>query len=209
MQQSTRRRSRALVAAVGVCGAAIATAATTAHGATPAIGSRPGAAGPPQTLTGTRVVARPGTLARGRALPARTIFSTRVFHNAADGFALAHSGQADYPVMTVDGGRRWTVAGPALHVDAANAPAVVTSVGVAGARVAYAYGPSVIDVTRDGGASWYQVFPAGAVGGVVTGLHGLAAYIQTINAKGAVSGTVQYVSSDGGRHWKRSNAFGG
>ncbi len=164
----------------------------------------------PRTMTGQVIRAPHGTLPRGTALKSSTIFSTRVFHSDADGFALAHQGSADYPVLSRDGGRIWRIAGPALHVDAANGPAAVTSVGVKGSSVDYAYGSGTIDVTNDGGSTWYQVFPEGSVTAVVAGARGLAAYVQALNAQtGTVSAVVQYVSSDGGRVWTLSNEIDG
>ena len=199
------RSAMGRVAAAGAIGAAAMTMAVAdASGHT-----RAAANAMPKTMTGQVIKARSGTLARGTALRSGTIFSTRVFRNDADGFALASQKQADYPVLSTNGGKTWTIAGPALHVDAANAPSAVASIGVDGAKTDYAYGSGAIDVTGNGGVTWYQVFPEANVTAVVAGARGLAAYVQALNAQGTVSGVYQYVSTDGGRHWTLSNEIDG
>jgi photosystem II stability/assembly factor-like uncharacterized protein len=59
----------------------------------------------------------------------------------------------------------------------------------------------VIDATRDGGRTWYRaLFTTGSPVAVVRDFSGhLLAFIQS----GTGSSTVEYVSKDGGRTWRR------
>jgi photosystem II stability/assembly factor-like uncharacterized protein len=139
------------------------------------------------------------------------LFTDRVFANASDGFALVNLGNAQFPACSRDGGRTWRTCGPAVHVDAADAPEGVGYVGVAGPRTFFAYGSSAVDVTTDGGRTWWETFLGELVVAVVPGpRHDLLAYVQQQlenNTDSAV--TWQYVSRDGGRHWRYSRALGG
>jgi hypothetical protein len=135
-----------------------------------------------------------------------------VFANGRVGFALANDGQAQYPVLTTDGGRAWRLDGPQLHVDAADAPEAVTSVGVAGTRTFYAYGSSAVDVTTNGGRTWWETFLGELVVAVVPGpRRELIAYVQQSIGRPTAEALVtwQYVSSDGGRLWRYSTALDG
>ena len=208
MARSRRLRVSSLAASASVCGLTALVLALPGSGAAAQPG--PGMSPLPRTMTGQVIRPRSGTLARGTVLKPTTIFSNRIFSSAAHGFALATRNSADYPVLSTNGGHTWTIAGPALHVAAADAPAAVTSVGVRGPQVDYAYGSGTIDVTANGGGTWYQVFPEGNVTAVVAGARGLAAYVQALNAQtGAVSGIYQYISFDGGHHWTLSNELDG
>jgi hypothetical protein len=205
-QRTTRLRNRlgALAAAAAISATALMAFVADSAAQAGAMGS-----GLPRTMTGEMITARGGTLARGTVLKSSTIFSTRVFRTDQDGFALATRNSADYPVLTTNGGVSWKIAGPALHVDAADGPAAVESVGVSGSTVDFAYGSGAIDVTSNGGTTWYQVFPEANVTAVVAGARGLAAYVQALNVQGLVTGTYQYVSIDGGRRWTLSNQIDG
>jgi hypothetical protein len=205
MHLTTPHPALGALAAAGAIGAAALTVSATDAGAH----SRPAASALPRTMTGQVIKVRSGTQRPGTVLKSSMIFSTRVYSSDRHGFALANANSADYPVLTTNGGATWKIAGPALHVDAANAPATVASVGVSGAQTDYAYGSGAIDVTGNGGATWYQVFPEGNVTAVVTGAHGLAAYVQALNAQGIATGVYQYVSTDGGRRWTLSNQIDG
>jgi hypothetical protein len=152
--------------------------------------------GPPHRLTARHMRARPGAVARGTIIKPGDLFSPRVFANGSVGFALADLGSAQYPARSVDGGRTWRIDGPQLHIDAADAPEAVGFVGVAGPRTFFAYGSSAVDVTTDGGRTWWETFLGELVVAVVPGpRHELIAYVQESQAIG------QYVSHDGGRHW--------
>jgi hypothetical protein len=75
----------------------------------------------------------PETVVRSSA-----VFGDRVFLNAEEGVALANGDNAQYPALTTDGGRVWRIDGPPLHIDAADGPEAVGSVGIAGPRTFYA-----------------------------------------------------------------------
>jgi hypothetical protein len=147
---------------------------------------------------------RPGAARFGSTVRSAAVYGNRVFVSASRGYGLADTGQAQYPVLSTDGGHSWRIDGPQLHVDAADAPEAITTLGAVGRNTVYAYGPSVIDVSSNGGRTWYQIFPEQFVSAVVPGLQGgLAAYLQN-------GSTIwQYVSGDGGRHWRYSTVTGG
>lgn len=131
----------------------------------------------------------------------------RAFADAVHGFALAtltsHAyGGATYPATSTDGGVSWRIDGPHFHTDAADAPDVVTGVGVGGRRTFFAFagpgGGQALDVTTDAGRHWYRAFlPAPPLAVVHSSLPRggeLIAFLQG-------SPTWVYVSRDGGRHW--------
>jgi hypothetical protein len=136
-----------------------------------------------------------------------------VFANADDGFALADDpGKAQYPAHTSDGGRVWRIDGPQVHIDAADGPEGVGSVGVAGTRTFFAYGSSAVDVTTDGGRVWWETFLGELVVAVVArSPHDLVAYVQQSVSNHRINPAVtwQYVSGDGGRKWRYTRALGG
>jgi photosystem II stability/assembly factor-like uncharacterized protein len=174
--------------------------------------TRASAARPTPRYTAHRLKPRSGAVAPATTISSSSLFTTRVFANGSVGFALANDGQAQYPALSTDGGKTWKIDGPQVHVDAADAPAAVGSVGVVGTRTYFAYGSSAIDVTTDGGHTWWQTFVGELVVAVVPGPHHeLIAYVQqslsTRNLNPVV--TWQYVSRDGGRHWRYSTSLGG
>jgi len=92
----------------------------------------------------------------------------RVFANPRDGFAIGNPpGEfgATYPIATVNGGKTWRTAGPALHIPAAQGAVAVTEAGMSGPRVWYAWSGenTVVDVTPDAGKHWWQAFLPGPV----------------------------------------------
>lgn len=162
----------------------------------------------PKTVTGKLIKRANGTLAPGTVVRSSTL-GQRVFTNASNGFALANTGGAQYPAATTDGGTVWRTDGPALHLDAAQAPLAVISLGAANRRTIYAYGTGqVVDVTSDGGKHWYQALFEGLSMAVVPGIGGhLVAFVDgTATGKGV---TWQYVSKNGGRTWSYDAAVGG
>jgi hypothetical protein len=166
---------------------------------------------PPQRLTAHRLRSRPGAVAPGTTVRSSGIFTDRVFTNAHTGVALANDGSAQYPVVTTDGAH-WRIAGPQVHVDAADGAAGVGYVGVASSRTFFAYGSSVVDVTTDRGRAWWETYLGELVTAVVPGPGGgLVAYVQRqLNSSGSAPVvTSQYVSHDGGRRWIYSTALGG
>ena len=165
----------------------------------------------PHTVTGSLITRPPGTLKPGSRVSS-TRLGQRVFIDAKHGFALADPGQAQYAAATNDGGKTWRTDGPALHLDAAQAPLSVTSLGVASARTVYVYGSGqVIDTTRDSGRHWYRALFTGLVMAVVPGASGhLVAFVDASTSSSSASGmTWQYVSKNGGRTWSYDTRVGG
>jgi photosystem II stability/assembly factor-like uncharacterized protein len=176
-----------------------ASAATAAHGV---------AAAGQATVTGTLITRPARTLAPGTSVRAGALVSQRVFVDAGHGFALAGVGQAQYPAATTDGGHTWRTDGPALHLDAAQAPLAVTEIGAAGRRTVFAYGSGqVIDTTSDGGKHWYRALFNGQPMAVVRDAFGhLVAFV---DGETGGTGTWQYVSKNGGRTWHHDSTVGG
>jgi hypothetical protein len=223
-------RQWATIAVAAITGVVLAAAPGEARPAASARAARPAAAGASSTartaaVAGTataptptakikarRMRARPRAVKRGTLVTPSQLVGNRVFSDAHHGFALAGVDQAQYPARTVDGGQTWLIDGPQLHVDAADAPEAVSWVGVAGAKRLFAYGSSVVDVTTDGGRTWWEAFMGELVTAVVPGPgHKLLAYVEqsVSNANINPAVTWQYVSRDGGRTWHYSTALGG
>lgn len=138
--------------------------------------------------------------------------SQRVFVSSRVGFALGSVGQAQYPAETLNGGATWKTFGPALHVDAAQAPLSVTAVGAVNKRVVYFYGSGqAVDVTSDGGRHWYRALAPELSLAVVPGVPGRLVWLvqDDLGTTGNAAATWQYVSTDGGKVWRYSTALGG
>jgi hypothetical protein len=164
---------------------------------------------PPKKLTAARIKRVPGTVAPGK-LVHRSNLGQRVFVNAHDGFALAAVREAQYPAQTTDGGATWKTFGPALHVNAAQAPLAVTSVGASNAHTVYFYGAGqAIDVTSDGGKTWWRTLCPELSLAVVPGVSGRLVWITQNAPTGGAALTWPYESSDGGRVWHYTTALGG
>jgi hypothetical protein len=167
---------------------------------------------PPRTIVARRMRPRPGAIAAGTRVSASVLFPNRVFVNGRVGFALANEDSAQYPALTTDGGRRWRIAGPQFHIDAADAPEGVGYVGAATPRTFYAYGSSVADVSTDAGHTWWEAYLGELVMAVVTPApHDLVAYVEQQVGSTSTRRTLiwQYVSRDGGRRWSYSTTLGG
>jgi photosystem II stability/assembly factor-like uncharacterized protein len=162
----------------------------------------------PQRITAARITRPPGTLAPGTGVRASSL-GQRVFPNASHGFALADVGGAQYPAATTNGGRTWKTDGPALHLNAAQAPLAVVDVGARNTRTFFAFGGGqVVDVTSDGGRTWWRAFLGDVVLAVVPRLSGgLTAISQDAGSRGSAV-TLVYISTDGGKHWRLSHRFG-
>jgi hypothetical protein len=200
-RRSFRVAGPGLVAGVlALGGAGVGAAGVTASGAVPATGQN--------TVTAGLIARAPMTLAPGSTVRASSLVGQRVFTDAAHGFALASVGQAQYPAATSNGGRTWNTDGPALHLNAAQAPFVVVQIGAAGRRTVFAYGSGqVIDTTSDGGRHWYRAVFNGLPMAVVRNVRGhLVAFVDGETGGGATS---QYVSRDGGRIWRYDTTVGG
>jgi hypothetical protein len=170
---------------------------------------------PPCQRTGHRIprrrppfiLSRPGTVVRPAA-----VFGERVFLDAYEGVALANGNNAQYPVLSTDGGRVWRIDGPLLHVDAADGAEAVAWVGIADRRTLFAYGSSVVDVTTDRGRTWWQTYLGEDVVVVVpTYRDELVAYVEqsTSDRRFNPAVTWQYVSRDGGHSWRYGTEFAG
>jgi hypothetical protein len=182
----------ALALAVGVAG--VATAATTK---------------PPKKLVAALITRQPHTLKPGTAVKTSSL-GQRVYVNAHDGFALAAVGEAQYPAETTDGGASWSTFGPALHLNAAQAPLSVTSVGAANAHTVYYYGSGqAVDVTSNGGRTWWRTFCSELSLAVVPGASGRLVWITQDSPTGGAALTWPYESTDGGRVWHYTTALGG
>lgn len=170
----------------------------------------------PKTLTAGRIKREPGTLAPGERVTSSSL-GQRVFVNAHVGFALAYVGQAQYPARSTDGGATWRTFGPAIHVNATEAPLTVTDVGAANARtVYYYYGGWAIDVTSDGGKTWWRTLCSELSLAVVPAGNGRLLWITQDSTYNKSTGlpdnhavTWPYVSTDGGRVWHYTTALGG
>jgi hypothetical protein len=163
----------------------------------------------PQTVTASLIRRRPGTLKPGTSVRSRNL-GQRVFVNASHGFALASVGEAQYPAATVDGGKTWRTDGPALHINAAQAPLSVVDIGAANARTVFAFGGGqVVDATGDGGKHWWQAFLGQGVIAAVPRLGGgIIAVAQNPIGNGSSAQSLIYVSKDGGHHWHLDTSFG-
>jgi hypothetical protein len=166
---------------------------------------------PPQTITATRITRPSRTLKPGTKVAASRI-GARVFTDRRHGFALVAIGSAQYPAATADAGASWHTDGPALHLNAAQAPLAVSDVGAINRRVLYAFGGGqVVDATGDGGAHWWRAFLGDEVVAVVPGFgHDLLAFAEAAASTGSSHVVIwQYVSKDGGHHWRYSTTFAG
>jgi hypothetical protein len=166
---------------------------------------------PPATITAKLIKRRPNTAKVG-TLVRPSGLGQRVFINARIGFALGSVGQAEYPAKTTDGGAVWKTFGPALHVNAAQAPLAVTQIGVANARTVYFFGSGqVVDATGDGGKHWWQALTQELSAAVVPGLgRHLLWFTQTaVGGNDANAVTWVYTSTDGGQVWHYTTTLGG
>jgi hypothetical protein len=184
------------LAALGLAGAAPAVAALTA----------------PKTIRASLISRPAGTLAPGTKIPSSSLFlGQRIFVDAKHGFELADVGQAQYPAATGDGGKTWRTDGPALHVDAAQAPLGVVDIGALSRQLIFAYGGSQsVDVTSDGGRTWRRALFEGEVMAVTANITGHpVAFVDGSGSSGRFGSTYQYATQDGGRSWQRTTVVGG
>ncbi|MFI4989843.1 MAG: hypothetical protein ACHQHO_02855 [Solirubrobacterales bacterium] len=153
-------------------------------------------------VTAIPIARVPNTLRPGHVVRSSTL-SHRLFVDNTHGFALANVSEAQYPAATVNGGRTWRVNGPALHLNAAQAPFVVCEVGALDRRNYWAEGcdGEVVDTTNDGGRHWWRSSFEGGVLTVVSSSARLLVFLEIITP-GSASATIQvYASTDKGRHW--------
>jgi hypothetical protein len=165
-------------------------------------------AGPPKTVTGALMKRQAGTLKVGSKVNASKVGSPWMFFNSNKGFAMAQAGQAQYPVATGDGGKTWKTNGPALHLNAAQAPLAVTNIGVGNQKTMFACcGGQVVDATGDGGKHWYQALLGDTVLSVIAPGNGKRLVAVAQNGSNKATNLV-YVSTDGGHHWKLNTKIG-
>jgi hypothetical protein len=166
---------------------------------------------PPKKIVATRITRPAHTLAVGTPVKASSL-GQRVFVTATRGFSLAATGDAQYPAQTTNGGASWKTFGPALHLNAAQAPLAVTEVGAANARAVYYYGSGqAVDVTSNGGRTWWRAFAPELSLAVVPGVSGRLVWIvqDGTGSSGERALTWVYESTDGGRVWHYTDAVGG
>ncbi len=110
----------------------------------------------------------------------------------------------------MNGGASWRTNGPALHLNAAQAPLVVLFPGAANTSTFYAFGGGqVVDATDDAGRHWWRAFLGDAVIAVVPRIGGgLVAFAQDATGTAGNAVTLVYVSRDGGHHWTYTTKFG-
>jgi len=157
---------------------------------------------PPTTVTATKLAAdKPPYAVRGTVISASTL-ANRVFVNHSDGVSISAYKDAQYAACTTDSGRIWKVCSPHVHVNAADAPDVITEVGAdGGTRYLYA-GPTGGDsvVVSTNTVDWYRARFQHPVAMVVDDV---LAPKQTIDVfDDSPSGILLYQSSDGGKTWK-------
>ncbi len=202
------QQSRSVRVGGGVVAAALAALGAAAIGASVATAAHGVATAGQTTVTASLIKRPPGTLAPGSSVAASALAGQRVFVDARHGFALASVGQAQYPAATTNGGRSWRTDGPALHLNAAQAPLAVTAVGAAGRRTVFAFGSGqVIDATSDGGRHWYRALFNGLPMAVVR--NGQGHLVAFVDGETGANGTWQYVSKNGGRTWRYDTTIGG
>lgn len=205
------RRGGGSLATLGVCLLA-AGCGSVSHAVVRRSASRVMIPTPRRHLAGRVMRPRPGAVARRTVLGSSAIFTSRVFSNGHDGFALANAGSAQYPVRSVDGGKVWRIIGPQFHIDAADGAEGVGYVGAASRRTLFAYGSSAVDVTTNAGRTWREAFLGELVVAVVPqSSTTLVAYVQQQLNSNRIRpvATWQYVTRDGGHHWSYTTTLGG
>jgi hypothetical protein len=208
---TSARRPASLVASALALGSILLGVGVGSSSGAPTRATQAVAPAPPASFTAHRLTSSAkGVLRPGSAVKSSTL-GTRVFTGTKRGFALATVKGVTYPAATVDGGRTWKTNGPEFHLPAAQAPLVVTMVGAAKPKTDFAWGGpqggNVINVTTDGGKTWWQAFPQEVVLSVLAvPRHRLIAIVQAPTSSGGTTAvTSVYVSKDGGRHWKYDN----
>jgi len=157
----------------------------------------------PMTVTATKLSAsRSPFLPAGRVVSDTTL-TNRVYVNRLDGFSLSSQPNAQYGACTTDAGHTWRICTPVLHVNAANAPNVVTQIG-ADHRTYWVYGgpgggPSIV-VSNDAGRTWYRAYMPGMPMAITQSNTGVVRQLVAFVATGRTP--LVYTSSDGGHTWK-------
>lgn len=155
----------------------------------------------PRTITASAVPANGRTFARPGTVVRQAGLGNRVFVSRNDGFALWSGRGATYPACTSTAGRRWVICGPHLHVNAADAPDVVTQVGASGHEYFTYGGPEGAEsiVVSSNQRTWYRASMPGVPYAVAAGAHGkLFAFVVTDRSR------TEWTSTNAGRTWKRA-----
>lgn len=157
---------------------------------------------------------RQGPMHLGESVATSIVPLDMAFSSRSRGYALVKVTTGTYVTATTDGGRRWTVASPALASDRLPTTDDVAALGVTAAGVVYVYGSgsgSVIDTNR--GRTWVRTRLPGRVEDVTS--HGSTLWALVDHAKTsahrpspAPAGWL-YVSDDGGTRWSRRSTLPG
>jgi hypothetical protein len=179
--------------------AAVVAAATAV--AAPLALSAPGT--PPTTVTAARLPAERAPLVAVGRIVSDTTLANRVYVNRQDGFSLSWQRSAQYGACTTDAGHTWRICTPALHVNAANAPNVVTQIG-ADHQTYWVYGgpggsPSIV-VSNDAGRTWYRAYVPGTAMAVTLSHAGTVRQLIAFVATGKTP--LVDVSADAGHTWR-------
>ncbi len=210
---NTRAR-RFSAAAAGTIAAALVAAAGTAAAASmpprsaPAPQATTGVGAGPTHVSSAPVLASPYTLRPGTKVPLTDVADI-AFATPEVGYGLGASRRPQavtYPLKTTNGGKTWTIDGPGLYFETADAPLAVSSIGVVNAQEAYIWGGpggggSTVVVTTDGGAQWRRASLGQATLAMSAAGGQLWTLASTARPSSPAPAVQLYVSSDGGRNW--------
>jgi photosystem II stability/assembly factor-like uncharacterized protein len=152
-------------------------------------------------------------LSPGTPVPSKDLFQItqsqgqEVFVDHLHGYGLAFIQSQTYPVTTADGGTTWRVDGPIFYVAAADADEYVDQISAPSPQTVLVWGPNsanVVDVTTDGGDSWW----AANLGPGVLGMGEAETVPDKLWAVVADPTARFFTSTDGGRTWSSSHTIG-
>lgn len=155
----------------------------------------------PRTITASVVPANGKPYARPGTFVGQSGLSNRAYVSRTRGFALWTGRGVTYPACTTKTGRSWFICGPHLHVNAADAPDVVTQVGAHGHEYFTYGGPggaeSIVVSTNE--RTWHRAYMPGVPEAVSADASGkLFAFVV---AGGSLS---KWTSNNGGRTWTKA-----
>lgn len=139
-------------------------------------------------------------LAFGTAIPSSDIGEqSRDVGGVTYGLADQGSLSSDnYPAISHDGGRSWTIDGPIFHIAAADEALSVSTITAVSATTAYAWGDgNYLRLTTDGGRQWWGAFFLTSVDKAYENNGTLTVVLYTGNASEPT-----YISNDDGRTWR-------
>ena len=131
-------------------------------------------------------------------------------YSGTSGFALGYINRFQYPLITTNSGKSWSIGGPYLSGPWADASAGGTIVRALSKSVAIIYGNEWFYGTTDAGKQWFVTsFSGTAVSANEFWSKGPGAPIFTAdvivsspNPPYPATGAAQYISSDGGKTWQ-------